>query len=576
MFWSIYSVFFVWDQAIMGSGGGLMTCFTNRLRFWTVAVYRNSSLASVILAEFPSAVDAVRHAVDVQRAMAQGNADVPEDKRIAFRIGISLGDVMVDGDDLFGNGVNVAARMEGLGEPGGICISGNVQEHIGNSLDVSVEDLGEQTVKNIDRPVRCYRVHLDSSADEGTLAKLSEPSLSAPDRPSIAVLPFDNISGDPEQEYFSDGITEDLITALSHIRQFRVIARNSTFSYKGRSTDIRTISRELGVRYVVEGSVRKAGNRIRVSAQLIEGSTGNHVWAKRYDRDLEDIFTVQDELTETLVGAIEPELSKAEQGTARRKPPENLSAWEYCQKAMWFLNVRDKDNIAEARRLFVQATELDPNFGPAFAGLADTYRMAIITGDHDRDRAEAIIAARRALELDPDDAQAHLALGSIYIADRNHEAAVEELKRATHLNPSYAYAHHLLSRAYSHSGRPAEALPPIQTAMRLSPNDPSMGTYHATRALAHLYLKQHEEAVTWSRSAISFPTAAGGTGRKWVFLISALGHLDREVEAKHAFADLLTSAPSTTINSIRESFPTSDERCIEHLIEGLRKAGLPE
>ena len=303
-----------------------------------------------VLAEFSSAVDAVRHAIDVQRAMAELNADTPDDSRIAFRIGISLGDVVIDGEDLLGNGVNMAARMEGLADAGGICVSGNVQEHIGNSLDVMFEDMGEQSVKNIARPVRCYRVR--RPVDQAARIRQSESA----DKPSIAVLPFNNISGDPEQEYFADGISEDIITALSRIREFSVIARNSTFTYKGRSVDVQTIAKELAARYVLEGSVRKAGSRVRVTAQLIEGTTGNHLWAERYDRDLVDIFAVQDEITHTVVGTIGPELGRAEQQRANSKPPDNLGAWDCYQRGKWHLHRRTneqmKEDLAKARSLF--------------------------------------------------------------------------------------------------------------------------------------------------------------------------------------------------------------------------------
>lgn len=312
------------------------------------------------LAEFASAVDAVQCAVDIQRELARRNAELPEARRISLRIGISLGDVIVEGDDLFGNGVNIAARMEGLAEPGAICVSGNVHEHMGSALDISFEDLGEQTVKNIMRPVRSYRVNLDAPA-VGRIIKQPDTPRGLSDKASIAILPFDNISNDPEQEYFCDGVVEDIITEISKFRWLSVIARNSTFTYKGKSVDIKAVGQELGARYVVEGSVRKAGNRIRLTAQLIDSTDGSHVWAEKYDRELADIFDLQDEITQTLVATIEPELASAERNRARNKPTENLDAWELVQKASWNQKQYTPESYALADHLLDEAMTLDPD-----------------------------------------------------------------------------------------------------------------------------------------------------------------------------------------------------------------------
>ena len=289
-----------------------------------------------LLVEFPNAVEAVRCAVEIQRNIKKSQADVPDESRISFRIGVNLGDIIVEGSDIYGDGVNVAARLESLAEPGGICISGKVYAEIGNKLAVDFEDLGEKEVKNISEPVRVLR-WVDSTIGAVTAGADPVQKLSLPDKPSIAVLPFDNMSGDPEQDYFADGISEDLITALSKIRWFFVIARNSTFTYKGEAVEVTQVARDLGVRYVIEGSVRKAENRVRITAQLIDATTGRHVWAERYDRDLADIFELQDEMTQTIVGAVEPELSAAERERAANKPPENLDAWETYQKGLWHL-----------------------------------------------------------------------------------------------------------------------------------------------------------------------------------------------------------------------------------------------
>ncbi len=362
-----------------------------------------------VLVEYPSVVDAVRNAAELQQAIAGHEADGPEDDRIRFRIGVNLGDIVIDGDDILGDGVNVAARLEALSEPNGVCISGAAFDQVDGKLDLAFDDLGEREMKNIRKPVRVYRVRMDRGRAEAATAG-EAATLAMPDKPSIAVLPFENMSGDPEQDYFSDGITEDLITALSRIRWFFVIARNSTFAYKGRGVDVREVARELGVRYVIEGSVRKAGNRVRLTAQLIDGPTGTHVWATRYDRDLEDIFAVQDELTQTVVGAIEPELSKAEQERARLKKPEALDVWDIYLRGMSSLNALTGESLAEAEKTFARAIALDSGFAGAVAGLAEVHYYTVVLGlaaDPDAARRAALEAARRAAELDREDAGAH-------------------------------------------------------------------------------------------------------------------------------------------------------------------------
>ncbi|MHC4611210.1 MAG: adenylate/guanylate cyclase domain-containing protein, partial [Planctomycetota bacterium] len=333
-----------------------------------------------MLAEFGSVVDAVRAAAEVQHAIAERNANLPEEQRMVFRVGINLGDVVIDGDDIHGDGINVAARLEGLAAPGGICISAAVYDQVRDRLELAFEDLGEQEVKNIDRPVRVWRWTTDASVTTGGLAT-ADKQLSLPDKPSIAVLSFVNMSGDPEQEFFSDGMAEEIITALSRYRWFFVIARNSSFTYKGRAVDVTQVGQELGVRYVLEGSVRKAGNRVRVTAQLIDATTGNHIWAERYDRELDDIFALQDEITETIVAAVEPELGVVERERARRKRPENLGAWGSYQRGLWhLLGDPTRDALAEARRLFQHACELDPEFAAAYADLAWTHTIDITLG----------------------------------------------------------------------------------------------------------------------------------------------------------------------------------------------------
>jgi adenylate cyclase len=353
-----------------------------------------------MLAEFGSVVDAVRCALDVQRGMAERNAGVPNDKRIEFRMGINVGDIIIDRGDIFGDGVNVAARLEGLAESGGICVSGRVQEDARGKLDIAFEDAGEQQLKNIAWPVRVYRVRLSGETPQ------SRPALALPDKPSIAVLPFTNISGDPEQGYFADGMTEDIITALSHIPTLFVIARNSSFAYKDRAIDIRQIGRELGVRYVLEGSVREAGRRLRITGQLIEAETGTHLWADRFDSFLEDVFDLQDRVTTAVAGAIEPSITQAEIRRANRKPTANLRAYDWLLRALGEQQLYSRDAVDRAMQMARRAIELDPRYAQAYAYLASWTSRRMIYGwmeDEAGETAEGVRFAHLAVQLEPND-----------------------------------------------------------------------------------------------------------------------------------------------------------------------------
>jgi adenylate cyclase len=365
------------------------------------------------LAEFPSVVDAARCAAEVQRGMAERNAGIPAAERIEFRVGINLGDVIVEEHDIFGDGVNVAARIEALAEPGGICVSRIVRDQVRDRLDFAFQDLGEQQVKNIARPVRVYRVRDRAAPIEEPLPASPRP-LPLPDKPSIAVLPFPNMSGDPEQEYFADGIAEDIITALSRYPSLFVIARNSCFTYKGRAVDVKQVGRELGARYVLEGSLRKSGNRIRVTAQLVEAESGKHIWAEHYDRDLADIFPLQDEITNAVTIALVPAIADAEQHRAPRKPPGSLDAWGAYQRGLWhFYNVSAEDNTL-AQKFFQQAVDLDPSFAGGYKGLC---AVQINEADYEgrglsETLASAEALARRAVALDGADAEARSLLAT--------------------------------------------------------------------------------------------------------------------------------------------------------------------
>ncbi len=524
------------------------------------------------LAEFASAVDAVHCAVEILRDAAGGDAGMAEDQKIRLRIGISQGDVIVDGDDLYGNGVNVAARMEGLAEPGGVCVSGNVFEHVGNALPFNFEDLGERTVKNIDRPVRVYRV----SETYGTAARRDERPVSLPDKPSIAVLPFQNLSGDPDQEYFSDGISEDITTALSRIRQFFVIARNTSFTFKGRAVDVQAIAKDLGVRFVLEGSVRKAGNRVRITAQLIDGETGNHIWAEKYDRALDDIFEIQDEITQTVVGTIEPELSRFEQDRARLKPIENLDAWDLYQKGLWHLWRRTESDNAEATRLFESACALDPEFSGAYAHLAYAH-FQLYTLDpalHPEAVDRVLAAARQAMSADDRDALAHWAMGGAHILNDEFELAMLALKRSIEINPSLAVAHMWLAEACSETGDPEQAFERLDTALRLSPRDPLESVMLYLRAKIHLSLGNYEQAENWARRSLQ---RSRFRQMAHLALLAALGHLGKTSEIEPAFASMAELFPQYA--EITEEFLLT-QRLIQanvvrdQLIEGLRKADM--
>ena len=528
-----------------------------------------------MLVEFASVVDAVRAAVETQEAVTEHNADLPENKRIEFRVGINLGDVVIDGDDIHGDGVNVAARLEGIAEPGGICVSGMVYEGVRDRIDVPFEDLGEQEVKNIERPVRVWRwLSGVGAAPAGALGATDSPPL--PDKPSIAVLPFDNMSGDPEQEYFSDGISEDIITELSRFHWLFVIARNSSFAFKGQSVDIREVGRKLGVRYVVEGSVRRTGNRVRITAQLIDAVNDNHMWAERYDRDLEDIFAVQDEVTRSIVSNIEPQLASSERQRAHRKSTDSLGAWECYQRGLWHLYQYQAEDSIEALKFLQRAIELDPNFASAFAGLAFTLYYNVSLGfsrEPAADIARALEAGMTAVRVDENDPFAHVALGRVYTAKGEHGAAIQSCDRAITLNPSYASAHFGRAHSLWMSGRPEDAIRSHDEAMRLSPRDPLLWAFQASKAIALILLGRYDEALDWARKAQRQPSTS-----LWAFMpeVSALGLMGRTEEARAALERVRRLKPDVTCTFATQVLPFSQSADREHFLRGLLEAGVPE
>jgi adenylate cyclase len=528
-----------------------------------------------LLVEFASVVDAVRCAVEIQRGMVARNSAVAEDKRIEFRVGINVGDIIVDGGDIFGDGVNVAARLEGLAQPGGICVSGRVQEDARGKLDIAFEDAGEHQLKNIAWPVRVYRVR----AGNGAIEARTRPTLPLPDKPSIAVLPFQNMGGDPEQEYFADGMVEDITTALSRIRWLFVIARNSSFTYKGKPVDVKQVGRELGVRYVVEGSIRSAGSRVRITVQLIDAETGVHVWAERYDRPLQDIFAVQDEITDTIAATMEPEIGSAERERARRKKPEHLGAWEHHQRGMWHLLRRNRDDLVAAQAFFRKAIELDPAFATPRAALALSCFFQITHGftiAHASSLDELFTEASQAVALDPKDALGHTALGLAFMERGDHFDGLAEHQIALSLNPNSSLARWAFGYTLLRAERLQEALEQFEAALRLSPRDPGLWSYLALKASTLYQLRQYDEAVRSARDAARQSVA----DLIWpnVHLAAALGQLGRTNEALAAVEELRRRRPGLTVSDVR-SWPhnrSRSEGSLEHILEGLRLAGLPE
>ena len=521
------------------------------------------------LVEFASVVDALRCATEVQAAIAERDGAASPDSRIEFRVGIHMGDIVVEDGDIFGDGVNIAARLEGLAEPGGICVSARVQEEVAGKLDIAFDDIGEPELKNIARPVRVYRV----AARRVAPPSAPPAALPLPDKPSVAVLPFTNMSGDPEQEFFADGIAEDVITALSRYPSLFVIARNSCFTYKGRVVDVKQIGRELGVRYVLEGGLRKAGNRIRVTAQLVEAETGKHVWAERYDRELADIFAVQDEIAEAVTVSVAPAIAHAERQRAVRKPPHNLDAWAAYQRGLWHLSHVTAGENALAEKFFRQSIELDPAFAGGHTGLAYALANAGNTFqqmDFNEAMGAAEASARRAVALDAADAEAHAVLSGTLAGRGDVAGALIEAEHARSLSPNLASAHGALSMLLIYSGRAREGIAAHQTCARLDPRDPRLGWRLHRVALGHYFIGEYAAARDAAELAISeypeFPTP-------YRVLAAALGQLGQGEGAKRALDRAISLRPAAFEWFVRQRPPGFRPEDYEHVIEGLRKAG---
>lgn len=525
-----------------------------------------------LLAEFASAVDAVQGAVEIQRDLKQRNDTLPLDQRMEFRIGINVGDVIVEGERIYGDGVNIAARLEGLADGGGICISGAVYEQVENKLEFSYVDLGEQSVKNILRPVRVFRIALDPDAEN--IAEEQKDSLlplPLPDKPSIVVLPFLNLSGDSEQEYFSDGITEDLITDLSKLSGLFVISRNSAFLYKSKAVRPEHVGKELGVRYLLEGSVRKAGNRVRITAQLIDASTGYHLWAERYDRELQDIFAVQDEVTQKIVTALKVQLTPSEQERVHHAPTNNLEAYDFFLRGLEYHAQRTQEANTTARQMFERAVALDPQFAAAYAMLGRTYltELAFQLSPVDVAGQQLRTFAQRAVTLDDTLPIAHETLAYAYLGQKQYDQAIAAAQRAVVLDPNSADAHITLGEILCFAGQPEKALPLVEHAMRLNPRYPA--SYLWSLGQVYALIGRTEEALAAvKRLAERNPDHVTAHVMQAV-LFSELG---RTEEAHKEVAEILRINPQFSLTNLRDRIPYKDPAALGRMVTGLQKAGL--
>jgi adenylate cyclase len=520
-----------------------------------------------LLVEFPSVVDAVRCALAVQDAVSAHEAEHPEDRRIQYRIGINLGDIVIDGEDILGDGVNVAARLEALAQPGGVCISEAVHHQLDGRTAASFASAGTHPVKNIARPVRAWRWH--PHPGEG-----AAPSLALPDQPSIAVLPFANLGGDPEQDYLGDGITEDIITGLARLRWLFVIARNSSFVYKRKAVDVRQVARDLGVRYVLEGSVRTAGRRIRITGQLIDAETGKHIWAERYDREVQDIFAVQDDITERVVAAVEPHLYAEEGFRAASKQPDSIDAWGLVVRALSLINKVERRQNLEAQALLRRAIAMDKGYARAHALLSWAIWWAAHCYWHPDTREgydQAAAHAQDALTLDPGDPWARMIAGLCLSTTGRHDRALGELRTALDLNPSFALGRTAYGWALLRAGQFDAAIAETGRALRISPLDSFSGFYTVIHGLALLGARRFEAALPFLRASVAaFPEYPG----HYNTLISCCGHLGLLEEAHEFIAVRDRIGPPLRLAVLRQNLSRFAHRDV--FIEGLAKAGVPE
>jgi len=567
-----------------------------------------------ILAEFVSVVDAVQSAVEIQEVIRAKNAELPEERRMEFRIGVNLGDVIQEGERIYGDGVNIAARIEGLADPGGICISGSAYEQIENKLALGYDYIGEHTVKNIVKPIRVYKVPtgpetLQKVTEEKRptpiwqraaialvvallvvtgvsviwksyrpstppmeVASVEKMAFPLPDKPSIAVLPFVNMSGDPEQEYFSDGMTEQIITGLSKISSLFVVARNSTFTYKGKPVKVQQVSQELGVRYVLEGSVQKSGEKLRINAQLIDAIKGNHLWSETYDRELKDIFAVQDDITQKILTALQVQLTRGEQARVVARGTDNLKAYlKYLQAYEKWIQMNKESNPL-ARQLAEEAIALDPDYAMAYIILAATHMMDVFLGSSKSPKdsiKQAMELNKKAMALDNLLPNAHSQLGLLYTMTRQQDKGVAEAERGVELNPNSSEAHDLLGMTLTFAGRHEEAIPVLKKAIRLAPFAPSKYYYHLGEA--YLLTGQCDEAISACEEAVR-----RGSNTPTAYRIATVAYsiCGREEEARAAAAGVLRINPNFSCDSVAKTLPYKNQADIDLIIGALRKAGL--
>jgi adenylate cyclase len=526
------------------------------------------------IVEFGSVVDAVNCALSVQRSGASLPDATARQPTIVLRIGINLGDVIIENDDLYGDGVNIAARLEPLAEPGGICISSIVNESVGNRIDVRFSDGGDISVKNIDRPIRVWKWHPGKTDVAANRSSAASPTPNV-ETPSIAVLPFTNMSGDPEQEYFSDGISEDVITDLSKIAGLMVISRNSSFTYKGRSADVRAVGRDLGVRSVLEGSIRRAGNRVRITAQLIDATSGAHLWADRYDRDLTDIFAVQDDVTRRIVDALKVTLSPAEKARHADSGTNNIDAYDYFLRGRELLlgKTNTRETFEQSTKFLMRALELDPSYSKAYAGLSMAYSLDYQnrwSDDPDISLRLSKHNAEQAIEKDPNEPFARLVASWVAIFEKDLDRAKSEADIALSLNPNFSGAYGSLGHIQTLSGRPLEAIPALERATRLDPAFRQQHLYFL--GMAYLIAGKYETAAALLRERILL---VPGTDFSRVLLASALGHLGEIDEARRIWGELKEINPKYSFTEHFARQPFKREEDVRRIAEGLLKVGLP-
>lgn len=528
-----------------------------------------------ILAEFNSVVDAVSCAAKIQHELAERNEDAPDNHRMQFRIGVNIGEIVDEGDRIYGDSVNITARVESMARPGGICISGKAYDQVQNKLELEFENLGEHKVKNISTPIQIYRVILETDKLEKIVAE-ERPYLPIPDKPSIAVLPFNNLSGDSDQEYFSDGISEDIITALSRSSWLFVIARNSSFTYRGTTVDIKQISREIGVRYILGGSVRKAGNRVRVTAQLIDGINGNHVWADKYDGELQDIFELQDQITQQVVGTLVTQIQIYDGENIQQSERPDVVTWDLLARGFKLFSKLTKDSLAEAETLLRRAVASAPTSCEAHHLLAGVLIHQVFMGyrlDSDSIIPEAYEVARRAVSLNEANEYAHWTLGIIQNYRRKQDLAIAELKRAIELNPNYALAYGALGTIQSYIGDPNESIKNNEIALRANPLDPGNFFRYSGMAMAHFRAGRYSEASHWARKSIH---RKQGWRIGHAVLAASLVQLKLLKEAKEAMKNYLENFPNETLSDLLNMFPIKGAESVKRFEDGLRIAGLPE